>query len=292
MSNDSRVLLTPDVAKDAANRIQNVEIGALNQDKRTNEYISEVSFTINGVHQTRSLKLEPRGRVWLFFDNWKVTTPMLDQWHVSVPSSMHAVDVNGMSVDLSKVGGGEQTESPQTDSTNQDVTYSDMTQYTLPSYPGVYSVSIAKSKYFSSDTVKITEPDQEAVLTTEPTDELTDELLDAIKNHIKECTASKELTLSEDCEFADGDFYYNAEGVSDIKREVVGTPTLNKLDISTGEFSTNTVNSKISYKQRSYFSDNLEDESTTDSGSITGTFSLEDEKLSVTFGASSGYSGY
>lgn len=291
VSNESRVLLTPDVAGNPEDRIRNVEVGGLNKNRMTHELTTQVGFTLNGVRQTRTLTLEPKGRTWLFFDTWTLTTPMIDEIPISVPSSMHTIDVNGVSVDLSKIGGGQEMGSAQSDSTEPDVTYSDMTQYTLPAYPGVYSVSIAESKYFTSNAISIAQPDREAVLTPEPTDELRSELIDQIGSHIDACTSSHDLTLPQGCEFAEGNLSDYSPAVTDITRGLISMPTLKTLDISTGEFSTDTIDTKITYKQRYYEDQDWQNETTSDSGIVRGTFSVENEKLTVTFVSADDY-GY
>ena len=68
-------------------------------------------------------------------------------------------------------------------------------------------------------------------------------------------------------------------------------PTLKTLDISTGEFSTDTIDTKITYKQRYYEDQDWQNETTSDSGIVRGTFSVENEKLTVTFVSADDY-GY
>ena len=281
VSNDTRVLLTSAVATAAENRIQNVEVGSLNEDSITHEFTSQVSFTVNGVRQSRTLVVQKVGRSGLLFDQWRVETPMIDEMSVKLPSSMTTFDVNGMNVDISNFDDDNTSSGGDSSNSEDDIVYSDMTTYTLPIYPGVYSVSIPETKYYSSEPIKIDDPQKVAVLAPEPTKALREELLDQINQHVKECTSSQDLNLPDNCSFAEGSFSETA--VTDIKRTVIDTPEISKIDMSTGDFHTDTIHTQIAYRHRYSETSDWQDMNTSTSGSITGTFAVEDEKLTVSF---------
>ncbi|KAB8292637.1 hypothetical protein [Bifidobacterium avesanii] len=286
IDNAKRVLLVNDAAKDENNRIKNVEIGELTQDKATGDYGATVTYTVNGAKQSMPVTLERSGRQWLVFDAWKVSTPMLQQVSVAVPAAMHHVDVNGVSVDLGALGPGSSVDTVPKNSVNYDpnADYYDMTSYTLVAYPGAYAFTTSPSDYVTTETITVTEPGDTAYLLPEATSKLSSALLDKINEKLKPCLAAKTAAAPDGCSYA----IDLSNSVATINNETVSRsldtkPSISDIDFNDGTFTTNSF--KISAKYQYHWSTDAEwtDGSAWTYARMTGTFSIDGEKLTVTF---------
>ena len=305
LTNESQVLLTSDVAGETKNRLQDVEVLRLSKVLFSHEYEALIGYTIDGMQNQHTLILKPEGRTWLFFSNWKVTTPLIDRYNISVPSLVQTINVNGMNVDLSEFDGIEvvpetgptdddvpetgptDDDVPETEPTDDDVIYSKRTYYTFLAYPEMYTVSVGGTKYFTSAETNITAGYESTAINSEPTDELRSELRNQLEDHISECMASKHPNLSDGCRFAQGNFTSSAH-YTNFTRKTVDSPEMETIDMSTGLFTTKIIQTQISYQYRGKGETHWSDSSVTVGGQITGTFSVEDEKVKITYTNSTG----
>ncbi|BDR53752.1 hypothetical protein KIM372_16590 [Bombiscardovia nodaiensis] len=288
--NDSRVLLTDEYAKDASSRMKNIQIGSLTKEEKTKGYTVNVSYTVNGVKQSKTLAAEPAGKQFLVFDSWKITTPLVSRIKVAVPKTFDNVLINGIAVDLSKAGMNKKVVTPpsqSSSSSSDEAQYSSMNQYELPAYPGAVKVTLPESKYLKAEPAKLNTPSDVAYLSPQATDDLEKEILAKVQERINSCTASKEISKAG-CDFSNGSFHDGGHpAYQDITRVVSQAPSLEKLDLSSGTFITETIRTDISYKYRYDGSDDWRNSTTSDSDTVSGSFSFKNDKLSVTINENS-----
>lgn len=288
--NASRKLLTDSFGQATKHRMEHVEIGklqAIPQQPSTRKAV--VSYTIDGAKQQKTLTLETSGKQWLFFDAWKITTPLTSQIAVTVPEKETTISVNGQSINLAKAGMHPTSASLPTNSSNEndDIDISAMKKYSLPSYPGKLSIALSDSQYLKSETVAVSSNKDEAFLAPSATEALTTEILSQMKQHMDTCAASVAVS-TPGCDFSDGDFSsWTSTAYTNIKRSITDQPTLDTLDVYQGTFESNTIHTSISYQDRYLDSDPWQDESTTDSGTISGTFTINNGKVTVTWNENS-----
>lgn len=286
IDNAKRALLVNDAAKDENNRIKNVEIGELTQDKATGNYAATVTYTVNGAKQSMPVTLERAGRQWLVFDAWKVSTPMLQRISVAVPSAMRHVAVNGVNLDLGKLGPGSSVDSIPKDSINYDpnADYYDMTSYGLIAYPGAYAFTTPPSDYVDTETITVTEPGDTAYLLPEATTKLVDALLGKVSEKLRPCLAAKTAATPDGCSFAI-DLSDSSSTINDetVTRSLSTKPSMTDIDFNDGTFSTNSF--KISATYQYHWSTDTEwsDGNAWTYARMTGTFSIDGEQLTVTF---------
>jgi hypothetical protein len=284
--NDSRVLLIDNYAKAEDTRMKDVEIGSLEKDESGKGYQVKVAYKVNGVQQSQKLRAVSSGKRFLIFDSWKIVTPMTTSISVAVPGTVDAITVNGINVNLSKSGLNKESESTSNSANSRskdsyDTTYySTMYKYELPVYPGVAKVELPQSKYLKADPVSLKDSEEVAYIIPQATEELQKGILAEVKNRISSCTASKDLE-KKGCSFSNGNFSRTMPAYTDITRTVSAEPELSKLDLAKGTFTTSYIKTSISYKYRYDEKDNWKDDSTRDSGTLTGKFSIDGDKLVV-----------
>lgn len=285
IENDSRVLLHDDAAKDASKRMQNVQVAPTHTVPNSPDRVAEVSYTLNGVSHEKRMIMQPSGRRMLFFNSWKINTPMIDTVNIAVPDAFTHVEVNGIDVDLAKAGMHRKSvTAPDVPSGDEDDVLKDMTSYALPTYPVVETAKLPQSKYFESDSVKLDGKDASVYLVARATAALKDDLLGQVRKHVDSCEASKDLAM-QGCAFSNGDFQsYTNEAVTNITRSVTnGSVKLDRFSLSSSTFTTEPIYSRIAYQYRFTENEDWKDSTTTDSGLVSGKFSIKDDKLTVDF---------
>lgn len=285
VANDSRILLTNDYAKNADSRIKNVEVGHLVRNPRGSGYQVQISYTVNGVKQSKPLDIQASGKQFLIFDSWKIATPLTTTIKVAAPKTVDSLVVNGINVKLAESGMNKEVVTPPSDSSSSDSSdemhYSSMDQYTLPVYPGVAKVGLPSSKYIQAQPVKLDNPSKVAYIAPQATDALEKGILDKVQQRINDCTASTE-TSKTGCSFSNGTFEdYGGPSYTNIKRTVSGQPSLNELDLSNGEFKTSLIQTDITYQYRFDSDSDWEDSKSSASDYLTGTFVIKDGELAV-----------
>lgn len=287
VANDSRVLLTNGYAKNAGSRIKNVEIGPLVRNAQAPGYQVQISYTVNGAKQSKMLYVQASGKQFLIFDSWRIITPLTTRIKVAAPKIVDDIEVNGINVKLSKAGMNKEVVTPPSDASSgslDEVRYSSMDQYTLPVYPGVARVKLANAQYVQAQPVKINDPQTVAYIAPQATDALKKGILDQVQHHIDECTAST-ATKMAGCSFSNGGFNdYGDPAYTNIKRTVSTPPTLERLDLSAGEFQTGLIQTHIGYQYRFNENEDWKDDTTSASDYLTGSFTIGDDgELSVKF---------
>ncbi len=285
VANDSRILLTNDYAKNADSRIKNVEIGPLVRNPRGSGYQVRISYTVNGVKQSKPLDIQAAGKQFLIFDSWRIATPLTTTIKVAAPKTVDSLVVNGINVKLAEAGMNKEVVTPPSDSSSSDSSdemhYSSMDQYTLPVYPGVAKVELPNSKYIQAQQVKLDGSSKVAYIAPQATDALEKGILDQVQQRINECTASTE-TNKTGCSFSNGTFEdYGGPSYTNIKRTVSSQPSLSELDLSNGEFKTSLIQTNITYQYRFDSESDWEDGRSSASDCLTGTFVIKDGELAV-----------
>ncbi|RBP99460.1 zinc-ribbon domain-containing protein [Bifidobacterium xylocopae] len=285
VANESRVLLTNEYAKDEGSRMKDVVVGPLVRKPNGPGYQVRVAYSANGVQQSKQLSVEPSGKQFLIFDSWRIVSPLTTSIKVAAPKTVDNVLVNGIDVTLAKAGTDKQVVSPPADqapSEDGDRThYTSMDQYTLPVYPGVAKVELPKSKYVKAEPVKLNDSDKVAYVAPQATDALEQGILEQVQKRIDECTASSELRKTG-CNFSNGSFSDGGRpAYTNIRRRVNGSPSLDKLDLGTGEFKTDLIHTGISYQYRFYSDDDWLDDTSSASGYLVGSFSIRNGELTV-----------
>ncbi|AKV55660.1 hypothetical protein [Bifidobacterium actinocoloniiforme] len=282
---DSRVLLTNDYGKDASSRIKDAQVGTLVKDPKGAGYEVRISYVVNGVKQSKQLAVEPSGKRFLIFDSWRIASPLTTSIKVAAPKTIDTVTVNGIGVNLAKAGTDKQVVSPPSErssSSDSDGThYTSMDEYTLPVYPGVATVDLPQSKYIKDEAVKLNDSEKVAYVSPQATDALEQGILGQVQQRIDACTASSDLRKSG-CDFSNGSFDGGGHpAYTNIRRTVASAPSLDKLDLSTGEFKTDLIHTGISYQYRFDEDDNWLNDTSSASGYLAGTFAIKNGELTV-----------
>ncbi|MBW3088056.1 zinc ribbon domain-containing protein [Bifidobacterium sp. 82T24] len=280
VKDDARALLVSQVASNVNNRITDVQVSAARKDDSTGRYEADVTYSAGGVRRTGRVAVVPDGRRLLLFRSWRVVSPLTVTLKIAVPKTMSNVSVNGVDIDLSKASTAKDNAATPSDA-DPNVDYGEMAQYSVPAYPAVYHVDIADSAYVTSDEATIADPSRTVYLIPKASDKLKKAILDKVRQRVDECTSSNALAVSG-CGFSNGDFTGSSTAYTGITRTVSGTPELADVDIMTGTFTTATIRTTITYQRRDYADRPWENGSSTDSGTLRGTFSLENENLTVT----------
>ncbi|NEG96763.1 zinc-ribbon domain-containing protein [Bifidobacterium sp. SMB2] len=280
VENDARALMVNKAGENESRRIKNVEVSSINQNRVTGKWEATVSYSVDGVQKSSQITMESAGKKLLFFDSWKVASPMLTTLKIAVPKTMTNVSVNGVDIDLSKAA-TDKSDASEPDDPSSDVDYSEMVEYSVPAYPGVYNVGFADSQYVTGNEVKINDAAKAAYLVPEATDKLKSEILSQVQKRIDDCTASSALS-KDGCSFSNGSFSSSSSmAYTNIKRTATNTPEIAELDLMSGSFTTTTIQTTITYQERYYSDQPWENDSESDSGTISGTISLSNEKLTV-----------
>ncbi|MEK0279165.1 heme utilization protein [Bifidobacterium mongoliense] len=261
-----RDALLKDNAAKAGKRMSNVRISAT----RSNGNVETVSFTytVAGRMQSDTISVSPSGSRYLFFKNWKVTTPLLKDLAIYTTDSMTALDINGITV---------------TEKNASEASGSGSSAMTFKVYPGEYAVSAHKSKYVTSDTVTVVAASRYSAtaraIRPKATRQLTTDIEAAIKQKLDVCARSTEMA-PPGCPIR-GYAFYGDDSYKDIKWSITSYPRVSSVSLTGGSFYTSRGSATLSYQQKSFFDDSWEPQSDRTSIYLSGSFTLNGDELKV-----------
>ncbi|MEK0225281.1 heme utilization protein [Bifidobacterium mongoliense] len=261
-----RDILLKDNAAKAGKRMSNVQITST----RSNGNVETVSFTytVAGKMQSDTISVSPSGSRYLFFKNWKVTTPLLKDLAVYTTDSMTALDINGITV---------------TEKNASEASGSGSSAMTFKVYPGEYAVSAHKSKYVTSDTVTVVAASRYSAtaraIRPKATRQLTTDIEAAIKQKLDVCARSTEMA-PPGCPIR-GYAFYGDDSYKDIKWSITSYPRVSSVSLTGGSFYTSRGSATLSYQQKSFFDDSWEPQSDRTSIYLSGSFTLNGDELKV-----------
>ena len=254
------VLLTNAAAKGENATIMNQRITNTTKNGDGSQVIS-FSYTLNGQEQSDAVVVAPSGSKFLIFKNWAITTPLVRQISVNVPTSVSEVTVNGVLV-----------------SSKNSVSGSD-TSFTFQVYPGSYTIETPKSKYISSQAVRVNTTDSTAgQIEITPTAALTTAIEDTIKSQVDQCATSTSANPGEGCPFS---FYtYSDDDFRNFAWSITKYPEVSDVDPNYGSFSASEGDVKVTYEYHSY-DGSWSPENDSTSFYVYGTFSINGDKVTV-----------
>lgn len=278
-----RAALASAVATSADNRIQNVRIGE-QQQAIGNELASKgitdgqtyfkVSYSIDGQAKTDYIGVKYQGKKWLFIDSWVVSKPMLRHISLDVPTGISSdVLINGVKINVKSASD---------------------TKGRIAIYPGKYSITLPKSKWYTAKTLTVNtaetdgglssdeiNDDGQYVLGVKPSQELNDAITAAVRKKVDGCVASKDLTPTG-CDFLIGSTFEDGSyAYTNITRSVTNSYTV-ELDLSDNSFKTDEINEKISYDWRYDSDSDWMSSSENESGYATGTWKMKNGQPNIT----------
>jgi hypothetical protein len=175
VSEEEAVLLTDDVLGEASEFISNPKVTSsrVSGDQAT----VQVSYSLGGTAYDGYVELSKSGKQALFFDTWKIDSPLVGDLPVYVSNSS--------------------TESNEAAVNGVTVAFGD--EYSLPAYPALYTVGAPGNDFFSAEEQEYTvgtgsRADFEGItLELAPTEALTTAVQDAVNAFLDECAKSTEL---------------------------------------------------------------------------------------------------
>lgn len=233
------------------------------------------TYTVEGKTQSDQITVSPKGSKYLIFKDWEVSTPLIKDIAVYVPTSVTKLDINGVTVSAKNAS----TSSGGSDST-----------LTFKVYPGVYAIKAKESTYVTSNTVSVQAVGQRVsmpgTIVPKATKALTDEINEQMKNQLDSCAESTSMQ-PEGCPFK-AYAYYGDDSYKDVKWSIVDYPTVQDLSFGSGQFYSTSGSAKVTYQEKSLFDDSWESQDDTSYVYFDGTFTLDGDVLTVKF-HSSGY---
>lgn len=285
----TRVLMNNNTGKNTENRIANSSITDLSYDSK------RVTYKINGQESYFNVELTPPKQEWLVFSSYKIKYPTISSLPVEVPSSIKKLNINGTLVNLDKYKKSSKKDERYgyTDGNN-----SDSTRYSIPVYPGTYTVKpVIDSPFVEADSIKdVTvfgagSSADTTVVNLVATNRLAKGIAIAVKKEIDKCVASTEPEVSKECEFAIklkkksyGFFSDLNYDYSDIKRSVEKYPKINDINTSSSTFSTDPFTTKVKYRYKVNDDKDWKDGDQSDNFCIYGRYKINGDNLSVSFG--------
>lgn len=175
VSEEQAVLLTDDVLGEAGEFITNAKVtqSRVSGDQAT----VRVSYSLGGTTYDGYIELSKTGKQAVFFDSWKIDTPLVGDLAVYISNSN--TEANEAAVNGVTVAFGD--------------------EYSLPAYPALYTVGAPGNDFFTAEDVEYavgtgTRADYEGVeLELAPTEALTSGAQEAVNAYLDECATSTEL---------------------------------------------------------------------------------------------------
>lgn len=269
VSADQGALLTNNALKTNDTRIANVSIVGTTKNADGSERVN-ITYTVGGKQVTDYLNISNQGSKYLIFKNWVITSPLIKEIGVSSSDYVKAVQVNG--IDLS--------EKNSSDSSGAGA------YYTFKVYPGVYSVSTVKSKYITSNTVKLTVGGTlstgYASLNTSATSQLKTDIEAEMKKTVDECAKSTDAKPAG-CPFSM--YTFSSSQYQGIKWSITQYPTAGTVSLYSNSFYSSGGKATASY-QENFFNTGWDSETYTDYFYMEGSFTIDGDNLTVTFDTS------
>ncbi|RWZ64654.1 hypothetical protein ELQ92_07890 [Labedella populi] len=175
VEDEQAALLTDDVFGEASAFIENPKVtgSRVSGDLAT----VRVSYNLDGTAYDGSIELSKAGKQGLFFDSWKIDSPLVGDLPVYVSGS--SADTTEAAINGTTVAFGD--------------------EYSLPAYPAVYTVGAPGNDFFSAEEQSYavatgSRASYDGVtLEVAPTDALTAAVQEAVDAHLDECATSTEL---------------------------------------------------------------------------------------------------
>jgi hypothetical protein len=175
VKDEQAALLTDDVLSEASAFIENPKVTS----SRVSGDIAtvRVSYSLDGTAYDGYIELSKAGKQGLFFDTWKIDSPLVGELPVYVSNSP-----------------AETTEAAINGTT---VTFGD--EYSLAAYPAVYTVGAPGNDFFTAEEQSYTVATGSrasydgVTLEVAPTEALTTAVQEAVNAHLDECVKSTEL---------------------------------------------------------------------------------------------------
>lgn len=225
---------------------------------------ADVAYTLDGRDHAATLTLTPAGRTMGIFRRWTVATPLIRQLHVTMPSAVGKITVNGVDV-----------------TARNAVDHGDGT-LTLRAYPGSYEIRAARSEYYTSPsvTVVVADDDAKTEVTASPTAALRRAVDRQARARLDACTESDDAS-PRNCPFEYA-VYGDDSDYRNFAWTIVDYPTVDSLDMS-GSFALDGGEAKVTYDYRSW-SDEWSPQSESVDFSASGSFTIEGDRVSVAIG--------
>jgi hypothetical protein len=175
VKDEQAALLTDDVLGEASAFIENPKVTS----SRVSGDIAtvRVSYSLDGTAYDGYIELSKAGKQGVFFDTWKIDSPLVGDLPVYVSGSTSETTeaaINGTTVDFGD-------------------------EYSLPAYPAVYTVGAPGNDFFSAEeqTYAVATGSRAnfdgVTLEVAPTEALTAAVQEAVNAHLDECVKSTEL---------------------------------------------------------------------------------------------------
>ncbi|KFJ05543.1 zinc-ribbon domain-containing protein [Bifidobacterium tsurumiense] len=266
VSQDKKALLTNAAASGEHTTITNVHIGS---EQRGSDGTTSVSYTytLDGKSDSGTLTLATTGNKYLIFKNWTISQPVVQSLQVSLPTAISDFTINGVKV--SKDNASDASEDGST--------------LAFKVYPGTYTVALSDTKYFEADnvtaSVNASDPSS-ASLKVSATDELTNAIDSAIHDTLDQCAASTDAS-PKGCPFS---FGYTSSDYRNFAWSITEYPTLDQVSVSSSSFSTDyDGEAKVTYEYNSgWTEEKWTPRDSTDSFSMSGTYAIDGDKVTVT----------
>ncbi|MFT8356944.1 MAG: hypothetical protein ABF780_00305 [Bifidobacterium aquikefiri] len=265
--------LLKDAAAKSGSRMSNVHITSTS--RSGSEQIIAFTYALQGKTQSDQISIAEDGSKYLVFKDWKITTPLVKDISLYVPSSVSKLDINGVSVSAKNA-------SESSDGSDSTLTFK--------VYPGTYTVTAGKSEYLTSNTVTVAAAAQQESIPQsihpKPTEQLTADIEAQMKQELDACAKSTSMA-PEGCPFQ-AYTYYGDDSYKDVTWSITDYPKVSYISLDSGSFYSDTGSAKVTYQEKSFFDDSWSAESDTSYIYYTGTFSLDGDTLTVKLD-SSGY---
>lgn len=255
-------LLTDDVLKNSSGLMKNPKVTRTSRSGDSAQVT--ISYSIDGTTYDGYLTLSNQGKQGVFFDDWKIDSPLVVDLYVSGTVAGAAVSVNGVDVDFGDEG-------------------------TLKAYPGTYTFASASDGFFSVDEVDyVVATGTKASydypeLNMQPSDTLVSAVQDQLDAFLDECAeATTEADSDDSCDMTTT--YYDVAEVTKFEREIIEYPTV-ELD-NYGTFTTTGGEYQFTLSGTDYYGESFENvkaQDTYEPWSYYGTYTIEDGAVTISF---------
>lgn len=251
----TRDLMTSEMGKKTTTRISNTDISMTGNDT------ARVSYKVGERYGTAIVKVTPEGKTMGFFNNYKISQPLIAQISVTMPQQDGNITVNDKSFKQSIFTVSDKTTTIVSSDSSYTTFYTAVATYKVDAYPGMYTVSINDSNIYekaSIDDVAYTLSTSSSTYseTMRPTvkDSFSSSLLSSVKSSINSCVSRTEPT-ADNCGFInlkEEDLNKNGKPSSGVTRSL--TSSLESLrvtaNLSTGRLATNTIFSRLKFTSK------------------------------------------
>lgn len=260
-------------------------------DERNGEKRATVSYTLDGVRQTATLRLVRDGNQALIFPQWRVATPLIRQIAVGSDSGSSTYVINGINL---------------TSRNAAKASDSGMNFYT---YLGKYSVAIPASKYLTSTPTTVTAGDSTTVK-VKFSSTLENEITHQLHTKLDACVAQPSAR-PKNCDFGLDVYTGSGDSITTVQHQkwsVDSYPTVSNLQFgnsdddnddgddgtpSLGSFDYDDGQATFSYDVKWNDGTDYDSGTQTDSEDIqgSGTFTITGDTVNIKLESGSDYGG-